>query len=501
MGLLHLIPTLVLFVAPSIAASIARETSPSNGSVWPQEIATEVYGPEWPGFANATERWSAYEAPTFNEVFIPQTPQDLSLGLRHLSDTGRQWLALSGGHGYSPTLRVIQDAVLINLRNFTYSRVNGDNTLTVGTGSRFRDIITTAYNADRELTVGNCPCVGALGAMLGGGLGRLQGLHGLTSDALREIKMVLWDGTLVTASDKVNQELFWGMRGAGQNFGIVYEATFETFAQNSGGNHYVADFLVSPENLTAAMDVTNSLLETDPALAIATIFQNDPRTDTTGILINIVYAGPAEQGRAIASLYEPLALSMPTDTVVPWPQVASTALLGGFDLDQNCTLSGGKIDQYSVLVRDLPPAVYSEMFESFTTFVRENPLASTSAVLIESFGEGAINALPADYSAFPHRHFFANAVAIAASWTDDAVEEAADAWAVEWRNRLARPEVSGYDELHVYQNYANDDEPLSALYGFDDARHKRLTALKKKYDPRGHFDGYHAIPRNLANWS
>ena len=131
-----------------------------------------------------------------------------------------------------------------------------------------------------DIAVGNCPCVGALGAMLGGGLGRLQGLHGLTSDALREIKMVLWDGTLVTASDKVNQELFWGMRGAGQNFGIVYEATFETFAQNSGGNHYVADFLVSPENLTAAMDVTNSLLETDPALAIATIFQNDPRTDT-----------------------------------------------------------------------------------------------------------------------------------------------------------------------------------------------------------------------------
>lgn len=81
MGLLLLIPTLVLLVAPSIAASIARETGPSNGSVWPREIASEVYGPEWPEFANATERWSAYEAPTFNEVFIPQTPQDLSLGV------------------------------------------------------------------------------------------------------------------------------------------------------------------------------------------------------------------------------------------------------------------------------------------------------------------------------------------------------------------------------------------------------------------------------------
>lgn len=111
---------------------------------------------------------------------------------------------------------------------------------------------------------------GATGAMLGGGLGRLQGLHGLTSDALRKVRMALWNGTIIEASDEVNQDLFWGIRGSGQNYGIVIESTYETWPATNGGMHYNADMIFTKDSLERILDITNNL--TTPALDAALSF-------------------------------------------------------------------------------------------------------------------------------------------------------------------------------------------------------------------------------------
>jgi FAD/FMN-containing dehydrogenase len=71
------------------------------------------------------------------------------------------------------------------------------------------------------LGTGSCGCVGFMGPALGGGHGRYQGMYGLVSDSLIQLNVVLADGSTVTVSDKQNQDLFWAMRGAGHNFGIV----------------------------------------------------------------------------------------------------------------------------------------------------------------------------------------------------------------------------------------------------------------------------------------
>ena len=57
--------------------------------------------------------------------------------------------------------------------------------------------------------------------MLGGGHGLLQGYYGLVADQMLEARVVLADGTLVTASPAENGDLFWALQGAGHNFGIV----------------------------------------------------------------------------------------------------------------------------------------------------------------------------------------------------------------------------------------------------------------------------------------
>ena len=166
------------------------------------------------------------------------------------------WLAQGGRHGYSPTLGVVQNAVAINLELFDSITVNADGTVTVGPGATFRDLVSAVGNAGREISqshpnpgsstdqadcpvaVGSCPCVGATGAMLGGGLGRLQGLHGLTSDAVQRFRLATWNGTIIEASPDI----------------------------------YSADLTLTGENLDSVVDVVNSLYPLDPALALVLAF-------------------------------------------------------------------------------------------------------------------------------------------------------------------------------------------------------------------------------------
>lgn len=74
---------LVLFLAAStVAFDILKRDA--NMSVWPSNLAGEVHDSSWPEWANTTIRWSTYDAPTFDSVFIPSTPEDLASGVSHV---------------------------------------------------------------------------------------------------------------------------------------------------------------------------------------------------------------------------------------------------------------------------------------------------------------------------------------------------------------------------------------------------------------------------------
>ncbi|RYP25004.1 hypothetical protein DL765_000232 [Monosporascus sp. GIB2] len=476
-----------------------RNESQPDDPVWPSGLAGLVHNKTWPNFTEETTRWSSYEAPTFDQVFLPETEEELSLGLQYMSSNSMPWLAKSGGHGYSPTLHSIQNAVLINLQNFNYVRVEDDGTAVVGTGTRFQDMVNIIGAAGRELTVGSCPCVGATGAMLGGGLGRLQGLHGLTSDALRKVRMALWNGTIVDASDKVNQDLFWGIRGSGQNYGIVIESTFETWPATNGGMHYNADMVFTKDSVGRIMEITNNLTTPalDAALSFVMFFASDAATSELTVIVNLVYAGPMEEGQKYTKLFSPFSLSL-EENMIPWAELPTRSVLG---LIPASCVTGPRYNLRSVIARTLDPQSFVEFSYAFEKFMQDYPQANGSAMMIETFPVQGIEALPDHYSAFPHRNRFRNMIESIGSYTDDSVAGCVDDFFREWRDRFAEPAVSGYDKLYVYQNYAHDDEPLSALYGYEKWRHKRLTHLKNTYDPHGFFNGYHAVPSDLAKWS
>lgn len=80
--------------------------------------------------------------------------------------------------------------------------------------------------------VGALPCVAIVGDAPSGGVGPCGGLHGLEIDALLSVRLVT--GTR-------HSDLYWGMRGAGFNFGIVTSATYQIYDFTNNGQAMNAD--------------------------------------------------------------------------------------------------------------------------------------------------------------------------------------------------------------------------------------------------------------------
>ena len=183
---------------------------------------------------------------------------------------------------------------MINLRQMNHIAVDAKTGIaTVGGGIVYEEFINASYAAGRELSastllfsecrvlmypaVGSCPCAGLLGAGLGGGIGRLQGLHGLSQDSMRRLRVVLADGEILNVSANENPDLWWGMRGAGHNFGIVVEAELQTAPQASQGLFYNVDITFADEKLEQVLSLMNQQIMNQPAeLAVEIVFAANP---------------------------------------------------------------------------------------------------------------------------------------------------------------------------------------------------------------------------------
>ena len=73
------------------------------------------------------------------------------------------------------------------------------------------------------------------------------------------LRLLLANGTIVTASEEENSDIFWAVRGAGHNFGIGLEATFQVYSQENDGKHYVVDFEYELDQLEDLFHLINEI--------------------------------------------------------------------------------------------------------------------------------------------------------------------------------------------------------------------------------------------------
>lgn len=125
---------------------------------------------------------------------------------------------------------------------------------------------------DMKTESGSGSCPGYVGLTIGGGVGRYTGLFGMVLDALVSARLVTADGRILEVSKTENSDLFWGLRGAGFNFGIVTSATYQAHKLVAGGQVMNADFIFPANMSKQYFDVLASFSGTMPAnLAVVTI--------------------------------------------------------------------------------------------------------------------------------------------------------------------------------------------------------------------------------------
>lgn len=151
---------------------------------------------------------------------------DVMAGIRFAREHKLKLAVRGGGHN-AGGLGICDDGLVIDLSLMKGMRVDlTENTIRVEGGCLLGDIDHLTQAFGMAVPSGILSTTGIGGLTLGGGLGHLSRMYGLTIDSLLEADIVLADGSLITANEESNEDLFWAIRGGGGNFGVVVSFLF-----------------------------------------------------------------------------------------------------------------------------------------------------------------------------------------------------------------------------------------------------------------------------------
>src|SRR5256886_14944811 len=146
---------------------------------------------------------------------------DVIAAVQFARRTGLELAVRSGGHSF-PGLSVADDALVADLGPMRGIRVDPiARTARAQAGVLLGELDRETQAFGLAVPAGIVTHTGLAGLTLGGGIGWLMRKYGLTIDQLLGVDMITADGEFVKASATKNPELFWGIRVAGSNFGIV----------------------------------------------------------------------------------------------------------------------------------------------------------------------------------------------------------------------------------------------------------------------------------------
>lgn len=174
---------------------------------------------------NAQTRFQRYPA-----VFVqPRSLKDASHVVICANSCNLSWVVRNGGHSYE-AVSLLHLGVVIDLSLLT--RISIDtihNIMKVEAGQRLGPVYAALAKVNKAIPGGTCVGVGITGLMLGGGMGHSMRKLSLLSDALLSARVVLSNGTIVTASSESEALLFYAIRGGGPFYGLVIDLVLRIF--------------------------------------------------------------------------------------------------------------------------------------------------------------------------------------------------------------------------------------------------------------------------------
>jgi FAD/FMN-containing dehydrogenase len=329
---------------------------------------------------------------------------------------------------------------------------------------------------------GQVSMTGIAGLTLNGGMGMLQRKYGLTCDNLLSADVVTADGNLVTASADSHPELFWALRGGGGNFGVV--TSFE-FRCHPVGPIILAGLVAYPvEQAPEVLAFLRDFIADAPEeLSADAIFQFAPPLDVIPeehrgsrlIGIFLRYAGSPEEGQRVVKPVQEFG-SPVLNFVYPMPYVMVQQMLDPLNPNGNLHYWTG----------EYLPELGSKQIETLATYGSTLP-DRHSIIEVIPFN-AAVTRVPPDATAFSHRQE-SWLIHVLGQWTDPADTDRCRSWA-----KQAGADLRAVGSGDTYLNLVTDDEDTDRVSAFwNDARMRRLAAVKAEYDPDNTFRFNHNI--------
>ena len=454
--------------------------TPAQVDTFRRSFTGEVLTPDAAGYDDARRVWNAKFDRRPAMVVRPSNIDDVVAAVRFGRERDLEIAVRGGGHsavGHSTT----DGGLVIDLGRMDAVSVDPTRRLArTGGGALLGKLDIAAQEHGLVCPVGVVGHTGVAGLTLGGGVGRLQRRFGLTIDSLRAVELVTADGRVVRASADEEPELFWGLRGAGANFGVAtslelelhpFSGTLHRGVHIRPATDIQEVWPIFREFMAAAPDTIAAIF----TVALAEPAANYPESVAGRPIVVISYnhSGVGEDvEREIAPLLKGPAPASVTATSEPYLVAQRSS-----DLDlawgSRSAILGGFVADCSAAVLD-----------AFVAHVEHVP--GEASISVTAMG-GAIARMPDDGMAFHGRHHPFD-VSPDTGWSDPELDEANMEW-VRQAMAIVEPDLLP----GRYINELSDAGPAVTRSSYGDAKLERLRTLKRAWDPTNVFHLNHNV--------
>ena len=381
-----------------------------------------------------------------------------------------------GGHSVLG-ISVPDGGMLIDLSGLRSVRVDPDaRRAWVQGGALLGDLDQAAQQFGLATTAGNVSHTGVGGLTLGGGMGWLARRFGLACDNVASYEVVTADGATLRVTESQHEDLFWGLRGGGGNFGVVTEFEFRLYDVGTTAllidNTF--DLAEAPQAMRRWRDLlTEGVPEQATPIAWAGTMADAPEVpvelrNRQVASLGFVWVGDTDEGRRLVPRVDSLGVPL-TERV----EELSYRRLQTVDDEWHSPGLRRRYYKGHYLTE-----LSDEAIDAFLSRGDHDQAADPQRLPYGSFQGygGAIAATSDDESAFSHRNTLVEFVASTA-WTDPAEDEERIAGARRYGAAL-EPFATG-----VYVNVLSDEGEAGVRRAYPPNKLARLAALKRRYDP------------------
>ena len=449
-------------------------------------LGGELIQPNDEGYDDARKVWNAMIDKRPALIAQCRGTADVITSVNFAREQGLLLSVRGGGHNIAGTA-LCDDGLTIDLSGMKGLHVDlKTRTVRAQPGCRLGDLDRETQIFGLVVPAGIVTDTGIAGLTLGGGFGYLTRRYGYTCDNLLSANVVTADGSFLTASEKENSDLFWGLRGGGGNFGIVTSFEYQAYPV---GPQVTAGMVIHPmERAREVVGFFREFSATAPEeLCCVLILRLAPPApflpkEVHGkpiVAIAVCHSGGLEDGeRAVRPLKEfgnPLG-----DIIEPKPFAVHQTL---FDV----AMAPGR--HYYWKSHYLP-----EFLEAASNILLDHAAKISSphsSILVFQLG-GALARFGETDTPAGNRNA-AYVLNVAASWEDSTQTDDQIAWSRECWSNMQQFSTGGVNVNFLTGEEGN--ERVLAAYGA--ANYQRLVELKNKYDPQNMFRLNQNIPPSV----